>query len=183
LELLCSFGGRASELADLLVADVDLSQSRCVLAGKGRKRRIVFLTPRALDAVKAYLAGQRTILEARSRYGTPPWLLLSRSGRRVDRGAIFLIVQHYVWRAGLPKNAAHPHAIRHSFATALLGNGANIVNVRDLLGHETVATTQRYTHPTTEDLLAAHARFHPLGDPSNPNLEKESCRLSNSRKL
>jgi integrase/recombinase XerD len=173
LELLCSLGGRASELADLRLEDVDVSQSRCVLSGKGRKRRVAFLTPRALDALKAYVAGQRTILAARNRYCETPWLLLSRNGRRLSREAVFLIVQRYVWRAGLPKNAAHPHAIRHSFATALLGNGASIVNVRDLLGHETVATTQRYTHPTPEDLLAAHARFHPLGDPTIPTQDKE----------
>jgi integrase/recombinase XerD len=174
LELLYSLGGRASELADLCVEDVDLAQCRCVLNGKGGKRRVAFLTPRALAALQSYLTESRHFLAQRSRNGPPPWLILSHRGRRLSRESIFGIVRTYVWRAGLPKKAAHPHAIRHSFATALLANGANIVNVRDLLGHESVASTQRYTHVSTQDLLAAHARFHPLGDPTIPSKEKAS---------
>jgi site-specific recombinase XerD len=181
LECLWSLGGRVSELADLRVADVDLAQKRAVLSGKGRRRRVAFLSERALDALKLYLAGQRPALAARSRNGLPVWLFLSRTGRRLSRCAIFNVVRTYIWRACLPREAAHPHAIRHSFATALLANGASLVNVRDLLGHESVENTQRYTHVTTQDLLAAHAKYHPAGGPDTFTQEQTSCTRSNSK--
>jgi integrase/recombinase XerD len=174
LELLYSLGGRASELADLCIEDVDLAQARCVLKGKGGKSRLAFLSPRSLAALQAYLTQARPILANRSRNGPPPWLILTQHGRRLSRQSIFLIVRSYVWRAGLPRNAAHPHAIRHSFGTALLANGANLLEVRDLLGHESAESTKRYTHVSTDDLLAAHARFHPAGDPNTTNQEKAS---------
>jgi integrase/recombinase XerD len=163
LELLVSLGGRASELADLQLADVRLDQGTCLLRGKGGRFRAGFLTGRAVAAVRAYLERLRPRLAARNPEGPPPWLLLNKHGRRLSRVSVFLLVRKHGRRAGLPARAAHPHCLRHSFASHLLAGGANVRNVQELLGHEDLNTTQRYTSVDRAQLVAAHARFHPRG--------------------
>ena len=159
LELFYATGARVSELADLRTDSVleGLSVVRC--HGKRDKQRLVPLGRRARAALTLYLERERPALEAR-RPGTP-YLFLSRNGRRLTRERLFGIVRHYALAAGLPPIS--PHALRHSFATHMLENGADLRAVQELLGHADIATTEIYTHVDRKRLRAAHSAHHPRG--------------------
>jgi site-specific recombinase XerD len=153
LELLYGSGLRVAELAGLDVDDVDLSRRTVTVWGKGSKQRQVPLSAPAVAALRRWLATGRARLTAP---GSPrAALFLNRRGGRLTPRDARRIVDH---RAQGP---LHPHALRHSFATHLLDNGADLRVVQELLGHASLQTTQVYTHVSKERLLLVHERTHP----------------------
>lgn len=159
LELLYATGCRASELSNLKLRDVHLDQRFCKCQGKGSKQRMVPLGEKAIHAIQEYLEHERPQLAARATT-TPPWLLLSRRGRRLRREAIWELVKKYAARAAAPPSIS-PHTLRHSFATHVLAGGADLRQVQEMLGHASIATTQIYTHVDQSRLQKVHRKFHP----------------------
>ena len=149
LELFFSTGLRVSELC-ALNRDIDLSRDEFSVRGKGEKVRVVFLSPAAKAAIKAYEAKRGDVEEA---------LFISTSNTRLTPRSIERIVKGYAIKAGITRKVT-PHVIRHSFATDLLENGADLRSVQALLGHQNIATTQVYTHVTDKHLREVHKKFH-----------------------
>ena len=156
LELLYASGLRASELCDLKTRDTNLQVGALRVFGKGAKERIVPLGRAAREAIERYLAQTRPRLEK-----TPSEILfLSRTGKPLDRVALWYIVEKYGRKSGLLKRIS-PHTLRHCFATHLIGGGADLRVVQELLGHSDVGTTQIYTHVDADRLRSIHKKFHP----------------------
>lgn len=166
LEALYATGARASEAAGLPLVAVQeaLASPGSIRAlrvlGKGRKERVVLLGERAVGALLEWLARGRPRLDRGRGAGR---LLLSRSGRPIDRVDVFRVVRRCLLLAGLPRDAASPHTLRHSFATHLIERGADLRVVQELLGHARVTTTQVYTHLDRARLARVHRQFHPEG--------------------
>jgi site-specific recombinase XerD len=160
LETFFSTGLRVSELAHLDRDDINLRTREFSVVGKGRKSRIVFLTEAATDWLDRYLharADRWKPLFIRTRGDrdlNPDGLRMRMSPRSIER-----VVEKYVKLAGLAV-AATPHTLRHSFATDLLSNGADLRAVQEMLGHANLNTTQIYTHVTNPQLRAVHRKFH-----------------------
>jgi integrase/recombinase XerD len=154
LELLYGSGLRASEAADLNVADLDLDAGRLRVCGKGDKERLLPLGAQAVRALGEYLGGGRSVLAAAGRKGAIHRLFLSTRGGRLSRLAIGRIVK------AVNPNAS-PHMLRHSFATHMVDHGADLRTVQTLLGHVDIATTQVYTHVALGRLKAVHRAHHP----------------------
>jgi site-specific recombinase XerD len=159
LELLFSTGLRVSELCSL-DTDLDLSRDEFSVRGKGDKVRVVFLSDAAKNALRKYLASRKDMEEAlfvsiprKTKEGPKahPTRLTPRS--------IEMIIKTYATKAGITKKVT-PHVLRHSFATDLLSNGADIRSVQQLLGHASINTTQIYTHVTDAHLREVHKKFH-----------------------
>jgi len=155
LELFFSTGLRVSELC-ALNRDIDLSRDEMTVRGKGDKVRIVFLSDRAKKAIKEYLKVRADMEEALFVGHT------KEKRRRLTPRSIERIVHHYALQAGISKKVT-PHVIRHSFATDLLSNGADLRSVQALLGHAHIGTTQVYTHVTDIHLRKIHKEFHDKG--------------------
>jgi integrase/recombinase XerD len=155
LELLYATGCRASEVSHLRMTDVHLAEHFCTCRGKGDKERVAPLGRRAVAAVRAWLDGPR-----RGIAGSAPWLLLSSRGNRLSRMRIWEIVRLHAEQAGIPPDIG-PHTLRHSFATHMVAGGVDLRHVQEMLGHASIATTQRYTHVDHGRLQAIHQRFHP----------------------
>jgi site-specific recombinase XerD len=154
LELFFSTGLRLSELCSLN-RDLDLSKDEFSIRGKGEKVRVVFLSDSAKDAIREYLKNRKDMDE-------PLFIQYSRNsgkGNRLTPRSIERIVHQYAIIAGISKKVT-PHVIRHSFATDLLSNGADIRSVQMMLGHANIATTQIYTHITDKQLRDVHKKFH-----------------------
>ena len=152
LELLFSTGLRVSELCSLN-ADLDLARDELSVRGKGEKVRVVFLSPTAKDAVRAYLKARKDMEEALFVDGRP------NHPHRITPRDIQRHLKAYVARAGIT-SVVTPHTLRHAFATDLLSNGADIRSVQQLLGHASINTTQIYTHITDSHLREIHKKFH-----------------------
>jgi integrase/recombinase XerC len=151
LELFYSSGLRLAELAALDVKDLDPIGETVRVMGKGSRERIVPVGGLALQAISHY----RSVASVQS----GP-LFLNKSRKRLGHRSIWLLLKNYVREAGLPATLS-PHKLRHSFATHLLDNGADLRSVQSLLGHASLATTQIYTHVTTERLKRAYDAAHP----------------------
>lgn len=156
LELLYASGLRASELCALRVGDLNVQVGCVRVMGKGSKERVVPVGRAAVEAVQRYLADCRP---AFNRHNLET-LFLSRTGKPLDRMALWLLVEKYGRSSGLLKHIS-PHVLRHCFASHLVGGGADLRVVQELLGHSDIATTQIYTHVDTDRLKAVHQRFHP----------------------
>ena len=156
LELLYASGLRASELCTVRLRDLNLQVGCVRVLGKGMKERIVPLGRAAAEAVGRYLAECRPRLEKRP----SEWLFLSRTGRPLERVGLWMLVEKYGRSSGLLKSVS-PHTLRHCFATHLIGGGADLRVVQELLGHSDISTTQIYTHVDQDRLKAVHAKFHP----------------------
>ena len=159
LELLYATGCRASELSNLRVDDVHLDEAYVLCHGKGNKERLVPLGDRAIAAVREYMQAERPLLVDKAS-SVPSWLILSRSGRRLRREALWEIIKKYAMRCGISPKVS-PHTMRHSFATHMLSGGADLRRVQEMLGHASIATTQIYTHVDSERLRKVHREFHP----------------------
>jgi len=159
LELLYATGCRASELSDLRIRDMHLDEGYCKVQGKGSKQRMVPLGEAAVFAVSEYLKRLRPQLAA-NRPDETDWLLLTRSGRRLRREAIWELVKKYALEADVDVSIS-PHTLRHSFATHLLAGGADLRQVQEMLGHASIATTQIYTHVDQSRLKKVHNQYHP----------------------
>ncbi len=156
LELLFSTGLRVSELC-ALPRDIDLTSEELSVRGKGEKVRVVFISPEAKTAVKQYLAARKDMDDSLFvQYGknAKDKKTLQLTPRSVER-----MIKHYGIKAGITKKVT-PHVIRHSFATDLLQNGADLRSVQIMLGHANIATTQIYTHVTDKHLKEIHKKFH-----------------------
>ena len=156
LELLYGSGLRVSEVAGLTLDGVDLDRARVRVMGKGAKERELPMSEASVDAVLAWLRSGREVLAAD---GTTA-LFLNRRRRPIGPRDIRALVEGYS-RRSLPGRRITPHTLRHSFATHLLEGGADIRAVQELLGHASVATTQRYTHVSRTRLVEAYQRSHP----------------------
>lgn len=159
LELLYATGCRASELSDLRIRDMHLDEGFCKVQGKGSKQRMVPLGEASIKAVSEYLKRLRPQLAAH-RPDEVDWLLLTRSGRRLRREAIWELVKKYALEADVDVSIS-PHTLRHSFATHLLAGGADLRQVQEMLGHASIATTQIYTHVDQSRLKKVHNQYHP----------------------
>jgi site-specific recombinase XerD len=154
LELLFSTGLRVSELCGL-DSDIDLSRDELSVRGKGDKVRVVFISDAAKDAVRAYLKARKDMHEA---------LFVNhaqgkKKNERITPRSVERMIKIYSAKAGITKKVT-PHVLRHSFATDLLSNGADIRSVQALLGHASINTTQIYTHVTDSHLREVHKKFH-----------------------
>ena len=160
LELFFSTGLRLSELCSLS-RDLDLNKDEFSVRGKGEKVRVVFLSDNARDAIRTYLS-KRTDIENALFVRLATKELSSEKQKNISRltpRSIERIVKHYATKAGISKKVT-PHILRHSFATDLLQNGADIRSVQMMLGHANIATTQIYTHITNKQLKDIHKKFH-----------------------
>lgn len=151
-EILYASGLRVSEVCNLNIHDVD--DSFVKVKGKGGKERIVPVGKAAIDAIDAYLANFRKDTE------TEKALFLSKNGKRIDRMTIWKQIKLYAKQAGIHKEIS-PHTLRHSFATHLLENGADLRVIQEMLGHANIGTTDRYTHISQRHLTDAFSKFHP----------------------
>jgi integrase/recombinase XerC/integrase/recombinase XerD len=159
-ELAYACGLRAEELVSLDVESVNFDSESVRVEGKGGKTRLVPAGEHALRAVERYLAAGRPALDT----GAEQALLLSKSGRRLSTSDVRRRLRTWARRAapGAPALIdAHPHALRHSFATHLLEGGADLRAIQEMLGHATISTTQVYTRVESRRLRSAYARAHP----------------------
>lgn len=161
IELLFSSGLRVSELVNLNRDHINLARREFMVRGKGQKDRPVFVSMSAAEHVKNYLDARSDSLPAlfisySRRLAKPS---VSGDYRRLSARSIQRMVSHYARLAGITKHVS-PHTMRHSFATDLLMNGADLRAVQSMLGHSNIATTQIYTHVTDQHLKDVHERFH-----------------------
>ncbi len=168
LELLFSTGLRVSELCNLNTDDVDLKRDEFSVRGKGSKVRVVFLSDQAKFHVKAYLDGRKGMSDAMFTNISPATAkatagrregTVTREISRLTPRSIQRLIKYYATKAGISRKVT-PHVIRHSFATDLLSNGADLRSVQALLGHSNITTTQIYTHVTDKQLREVHKAFH-----------------------
>lgn len=163
LELLFSSGLRVSELVNLNRDNVNLNKGEFSIRGKGGKLRIVFISPAARDALKIYLDKRGDVdlalFVAYAKKGLINKKNQKRESLRLTPRSVQRLVKQYAKKAGIVKDV-HPHTLRHSFATDLLVNGADIRSVQSMLGHSSITTTQIYTHITNERLKEIHKEFH-----------------------
>ena len=157
LELLYATGLRVTELIKLTAHDVRLQPGYLMCMGKGSKERIIPIGKTALDYLQHYLKKGRPYLVKTKNTTT---IFTNRYGNELTRQGVWKIIKHYSLRAGLLKNVA-PHTLRHSFATHLLENGADLRVIQTLLGHSDISTTQIYTHLTLDKVKEMYKQYHP----------------------
>lgn len=156
-----STGCRLSEVLGMKLSDMDLDARRVVVTGKGSKQRFVFLTPRTVELLREYLVQRDAVLERNGIVGEDV-LLVNQKGRRLPVSTVHSIFDRYGALLGLSKRFT-PHVFRHSFATHLLDNDSDIRIVQVLLGHESIGTTQIYTHVSGKRLEEVYRSKHPHG--------------------
>lgn len=157
LELLYASGLRVSELSTLTMSGLDLSQGQLTVTGKGAKERVVPLHRYAAGRIRAYLDGGRP---AFARGQCADWVFLSARGNRLSEDAVRRLFRRYVNQIGA-RTSLSPHAMRHTFATHMLDQGADLRTVQELLGHVALSTTQIYTHVSMKRLQDVHRNAHP----------------------
>jgi integrase/recombinase XerC len=160
LELLYATGVRVSELVGISLADIDLGGRTIIVLGKGSKERIVLMGSTSVLAVKNYLEHVRPKLIAAGGKTTETKLFLNARGTTLTDRSVRRIVDKHVKDVSIIKKVS-PHTLRHTFATHLLDNGADLRSVQELLGHVNVTTTQLYTHLSTERLKSVYKTSHP----------------------
>ncbi len=159
LELLYATGLRVSELVNLKLREVNLDSGYLLTLGKGNKERLVPIGESACQRVTAYLEGVRYRFDPD---GRNKFLFLSRLGDAMSRQAFWNIIKKRACQSGINKHIS-PHTLRHSFATHLLENGADLRSVQVMLGHADLSTTQIYTHVSIARLKRLHQQIHPRG--------------------
>lgn len=166
LETLYSTGIRVSELVGINRGDIDEPGQAVIIRGKGRKERIVPLGSHALAALSHYakILDQQVQQEGRTPASNDP-LFINKHGSRLSTRSVRRKVSKYLAEAGLDPDIS-PHTLRHSFATHLLDNGADLRSVQELLGHQSLSTTQVYTHLSTQRLRDAYDEAHPRAEAS-----------------
>lgn len=160
LEVLYGGGLRISELCGLDLGDLDRKSRLVRVLGKGNKERIVPIHPKAVAVVEEYLARRGELLAVVQPKQDPDALFLNFRGGRLTPRSIGRHLDTYVLKCAIARNVS-PHALRHSFATHLLGGGADIRSIQELLGHASLSTTQRYTHVGFEQLQKVYDDAHP----------------------
>ncbi len=155
LELLYGSGLRVSELINLKIEDVSFKENLLTVKGKGNKTRLVPLNDYCKNLMKDYFTSNRKLVDNNN----SNYVFLSKLGDKLTRQSVFKIVKKYAKDAGIVKNVS-PHTLRHSFATHLLDNGAQIIFVQDMLGHTNLQTTQIYTHISSSRLKMVFDLFN-----------------------
>jgi integrase/recombinase XerD len=157
LELLYATGARVSEVVAIQLDWINLEYNYVKCRGKGSKERIVPLGTKAVEAIQNYLKFARPKIK-NSQDST--YLFLSRAGKPLRRENVWVIVKKCALKAGILGHIS-PHKLRHSFATHLLENGADLRSVQEMLGHVNISTTQIYTHVSKQHLKDIHRQYHP----------------------
>ncbi len=158
LETLYSCGLRVSELTGLKITDLHLNDNYVKVVGKGNKERLVPIGKNAIKLIKNYMAGIRSQLHPKK--GSEDILYLNRRGSALSRVMVFYIIKDLAAKAGI-KKVLSPHSFRHSFATHLVEGGADLRAVQEMLGHESITTTEIYTHLDRQFLRDNILSFHP----------------------
>lgn len=159
LEVLYSTGMRVSELISLDVDQVNIERGEFAVQGKGGKVRLVFLSARAKEAIKEWLEARKDIVDPALFVSIPRGKRPTKFSRLTAR-SVQRLVKKYAAKGGISRKRVHPHILRHSHATDLLRNGADLRSVQALLGHSSISTTQVYTHVTDRELRRVHKKFH-----------------------
>jgi len=160
LLLLIDSGIRVSELAGIKISDIDFPHNLIMITGKGQKQRVVPITRHTKKHLNQYLRNSRPLL---CKSGTP-YLFPSRDGEHISVNGIQQFLRRLAKKSGLGNVKCSPHIFRHSFATHALANGANVLVLKDIMGHESLATTNKYTHLRPGDIQKQHARFSPVAE-------------------
>ncbi len=160
LELFYASGLRVSELGGLLLQQVDIKEGFLRVFGKGSKERLVPMGERAARALETYLSSARSHFVKAGKTGSA--VFLSERGTAISRKMLWVLVKKYARRAGITQSVK-PHLLRHSFATHLLGGGADLRAIQEMLGHANLATTQIYTAVDGKRLVDEHKKYHPRG--------------------
>jgi integrase/recombinase XerC len=167
LEVLYSSGIRVSELVELEVADLDLQEGVLRVRGKGRKDRLTPIGSQAIKALQRYFELRSS--DIRSKTSISQRVFLNKHGQSLSTRSVRRKLDKYLEVAGLDPGVS-PHTLRHSFATHLLNNGADLRSVQELLGHQSLSTTQIYTHLTTQRMKEVYEAAHPrAGEPNIPH--------------
>ena len=157
LELMYSSGLRVSELVNVKIHDIDVSNCIIRIMGKGKKERIVPLGDYAIKYIELYLKEHRNKLIKRE---LNEYLFLNNHGKKMTRQGFFKILKQLAREKNI-KTDCSPHTLRHSFATHLLNGGADLRSIQEMLGHESISTTQIYTHVSKEQLKENYNNYHP----------------------
>jgi integrase/recombinase XerC len=160
VELFYSAGIRLSELTGLNIADLDFAQGLLKVRGKGRKERIVPVGKPAFAAVEEYLKRRGELAAKRAGGCIDDALFLSARGTRMNRRGVARVVERVVRQSGIGRKIS-PHALRHTFATHLLDAGADLRSIQEMLGHQSLSTTQKYTAVSVSRLMEIYDRSHP----------------------
>ena len=156
--MLYATGMRASELIGLDLSDVDLRNSTVSVVGKRKKQRLIPMVPELVTALERYLVHREKVQEGKSE--TQAFFVLEKSGRRISYAKLRTLVRDTLANVTMQSKRS-PHVLRHSFATSLLNNSADLQSVKELLGHEKLQTTAIYTHTTFEELKKMYNQAHP----------------------
>ena len=157
IEMLYGSGLRVSELVGLKLSNMYLNDDYMLIEGKGSKQRLVPISPEAKEQFEWWMKDRAKLtIEP----GQEDYAFLNRRGHQLTRAMIFTILRRLCQKAGIQKTIS-PHTLRHSFATHLLQNGADLRIIQQLLGHEDITTTEIYTHVSVQDLRAAVLKYHP----------------------
>ena len=160
LEVLYASGLRVSELVNIKLDDIDYSKKELCVLGKGNKERIAEFGDYCLEIMEMFINdGRKKILDKHNK--TCDYLIVNEHGNKITTRGIEKIIDNIVKKAALKKHVS-PHMLRHTFATHLLNEGCDILTVQELLGHESLETTQVYTHVSNERLREVYLKCHPL---------------------
>ena len=161
IEILYSCGLRVSELITLKVSDLYFNESIIKVIGKGNKERFVPISKGAINYIEKYLNEIRIFQKIKK--GSEDTLFLNERGRGLSRVMIYIILNDLKIKAEINKKIG-PHTLRHSFATHLLENGADLITIQNMLGHENIVTTERYLHVNRKHLVESISKYHPRND-------------------
>ncbi|MDE6451170.1 MAG: site-specific tyrosine recombinase XerD [Odoribacter sp.] len=165
IEMLYSCGLRVSELIDIKLSNINFRMGIVKIEGKGNKERVIPMSKNAKEEIKRYLKVYRDYLDIEKGYEDV--LFLNKRGTSLSRVMVFNIIKHLAQRAGIKKNVS-PHTFRHSFASHLVSGGADLRAVQDMLGHESILTTEIYTHLDNHYLKNTINKYHPRAQEGAP---------------
>lgn len=169
IEVLFSCGLRVSELTNLKLSNLYIEEQYIRVMGKGSKERLVPISPRALDELSYWFA-DRNVMKIKP--GEEDYVFLNRRGHHLTRTMILIMIKRYALDAGIKKTIS-PHTLRHSFATSLLEGGADLRAIQAMLGHESIGTTEIYTHIDTSTLRQEILEHHPRNIQYNERLQMD----------
>ena len=160
--MLYSSGCRVSEITNLKLDDFMDNFHAAIVTGKGNKQRKVFFEEEARTALGIYLKDRKKVMQDNGVPETNRQVFINQKGLPITVGGLRYIISKYSGKDGTNRHV-NPHAFRHTFATTMLSNGADVRLVQEMLGHSSISTTQRYTHITTEKLIDIYSKAHPHG--------------------
>ena len=158
--MMYSSGCRISEITNLKLDDFMDNYHSAIVTGKGNKQRKVFFAQEARNALALYLQDRKKVLESHNIAEPTRQVFINQKGHPLSVGGVRFIISKYSGAEGT-NHHINPHAFRHTFATTMIGNGADVRLVQEMLGHSSISTTQRYTHITTEKLIDIYNKAHP----------------------